>query len=85
MIELKLNKKLEQAEMTAYRLAQITGIHQTQIGRLKNGKAKGIIFETLDKICEALSCEPGDLLVRNTGKTESAAAKKSTLKPKTQR
>ena len=64
MIKLTLNELLERAEMTAYRLAQLTGIHETQIGKLKNGKAKGITFETLDKLCEALDCEPGDLLVR---------------------
>src|SRR5437773_2133033 len=85
MIEFKLNEKLEQAEMTAYRLAQITEIHETQIGKLKNGNAKGITFETLDKLCEALSCEPGDLLVRNIGKREKPVAKKATTKPKAQR
>jgi len=84
MIEFKLTEKLEEAEMTAYRLAQITEIHETQIGKLKNGKAKGITFETLDKICAALNCEPGDLLVRSKGKREKPAAKKKAIaKPKT--
>ena len=82
MIEFKLTEKLEEAEMTAYRLAQVTQIHETQIGKLKNGKAKGITFETLDKLCEALNCEPGDLLVRNKSKRERATArKKSATKP----
>ena len=65
MVKLTLNELLERAEMTAYRLAQMTGIHETQIGKLKNGKARGITFDTLDKLCEALECEPGDLLVRD--------------------
>lgn len=82
MIEFKLTEKLEEAEMTAYRLSQITDIHETQIGKLKNGKTKGITFEALDKICDALNCEPGDLLVRNKGKKEKPAAKKKpTAKP----
>ncbi len=85
MIEFKLTEKLEQAQMTAYRLAQLTEIHETQIGKLKNGNAKGITFETLDKLCEALSCEPGDLLVRNIGESEKPLAKKVTTKPKAQR
>lgn len=86
MIELKLTEKLEQAGMTAYRLAQLTEIHETQIGKLKNGKAKGITFETLDKFCEALNCEPGDLLVRNKGKRDKPVAKKKGItKPKAQR
>ncbi|MEW6211035.1 MAG: helix-turn-helix transcriptional regulator [Acidobacteriota bacterium] len=83
MIELKLTEKLEQAGMTAYRLAQLTEIHETQIGRLKNGKAKGITFETLDKLCEALNCEPGDLLVRNKGRGKKAMM--AIAKPKMER
>lgn len=76
MIKLKLAEKLEQFGMTAYRLAQLTEIHETQIGRLKNGRAKGITFETLDMLCEALNCEPGDLLVRNKDKGKKPTTKK---------
>lgn len=64
MIELRLTQKLEEVGMTAYRLAQLTQIHETQISKLKMGKATGITFVTLDKLCEALDCEPGELLVR---------------------
>ncbi len=82
MIEFKLTEKLDEAEMTAYRLALITEIHETQIGKLKNGKTKSITFEALDKICDALNCEPGDLLVRSKGKSETKTAKKTAKKPK---
>lgn len=75
MIELKLVEKLQQAGMTAYRLAQLTEIHETQIGKLKSGKMKGITFETLDKLCDALGCEPGDLLVRNNRKGKKPSSK----------
>jgi putative transcriptional regulator len=88
MIDFKLMEKLEQADLTAYRLAQITEIHETQIGKLKNGKAKGISFETLDKICEALNCEPGDLLVRkpnNKSRKTKSLTKKPAIKPKAQK
>jgi len=76
MIEFKLAEKLDEAEMTAYRLALITEIHETQIGKLKNGKTKSISFEALDKICDALNCEPGDLLVRSKDKRKTKTAKK---------
>jgi putative transcriptional regulator len=86
MIEFNLTKKMEQACMTAYRLAQITEIHETQIGKLKNGKAKGITFETLDKLCEALNCEPADLLVRVRDRAGKRTAKeKKTTKESKQR
>ncbi|NOT63526.1 MAG: helix-turn-helix transcriptional regulator [Acidobacteria bacterium] len=83
MIEFKLAEKMERSEMTAYRLAQITEIHETQIGKLKNGKAKSISFETLDKLCEALNCEPGDLLVRvNSQSRKQVRVENKTQKPK---
>jgi len=86
MVELKLSEKLKQVGMTAYRLAQLTEIHETQIGRLKNGKAKGITFDTLDRLCEALNCEPADLLVRNKIRGKKSAAKeKSSTKLKAHR
>ena len=83
MIIFKLAEKMEYSEITAYRLAQMTEIHETQIGRLKNGKVKSVSFETLDKLCEALGCEPGDLLVRTTnGLSTPAEARKKIIKPK---
>ncbi len=45
-------------------LAEQVGITEANLSLLKNGKVKGIRFETLSKLCEALDCEPGDLLVR---------------------
>ena len=86
MIRLKLTEKLREANMTAYRLAQLTDIHETQVGRLKNGKVKGITFDTLEKLCEALNCEPGDLLVRHITKSKHQSSKeRTTSKPKAQK
>lgn len=75
MIELRLTQKLEEAGMTAYRLAQLTQIHETQISKLKMGKSTGITFVTLDKLCEALNCEPGELLVRRKVGQENRRSK----------
>ena len=43
-------------------LAQRVGITLANLSILKTGKAKAVRFETLSKICEALQCQPGDIL-----------------------
>jgi len=44
-------------------LAAFVGITETNLSLLKSGRVKGIRFETLERICEFLDCQPGDLLV----------------------
>ena len=44
-------------------LAAYVGITETNLSLLKSGRVKGIRFETLEKICDYLACQPGDLLV----------------------
>lgn len=44
-------------------LAEHVGITEANLSLLKQGKVKGIRFETLQKICEYLQCQPGDILV----------------------
>ena len=44
-------------------LAAFVGITETNLSLLKSGRVKGIRFETLEKICDYLQCQPGDLLV----------------------
>ena len=44
-------------------LAAYVGITETNLSLLKSGRVKGIRFETLEKICEYLDCQPGDILV----------------------
>lgn len=43
-------------------LAEHVGITEANVSLLKQGKVKGVRFETLEKICEFLECQPGDLL-----------------------
>lgn len=43
-------------------LAEHVGITEANLSLLKQGKVKGVRFETLEKICEVLQCQPGDLL-----------------------
>ena len=61
MIEIRIDQQLKALGRTFYWLAKETGISHTTLWRLKKGKALGINFVTLEKLCEALGCEPGDL------------------------
>ena len=49
-------------KMTSIQLANKIGLSPVTMSILKTGKAKGIRFSTLDALCEALDCQPGDLL-----------------------
>ena len=62
MIVPRLDKVLAKEKRTFYWLAKETGVSHTTLWRLKKGKAAGINFETLEKICYALRCQPGDVL-----------------------
>lgn len=61
-IVVRLDVMLARRKMRSRELAQIVGITEQNISLLKSGKVKGIRFETLARICEALECQPGDLL-----------------------
>ena len=61
MIEVRIGQLLKARGRTFYWLAKETGISHTTLWRLKKDKALGINFVTLEKLCEALNCQPGDL------------------------
>ena len=63
-----LDKLLSKEKRSFYWLAKQTGVSHTTLWRLKKGKAAGINFETLEKICRALKCQPGDVLLLTNGK-----------------
>lgn len=58
-----LDVMLARRKMRSKDLARHVGITEQNISLLKSGKVKGMRFETLEKICEILDCQPGDLLV----------------------
>ena len=62
MIVARLDKLLAKEKRTFYWLAKETGVSHTTLWRLKKRKAQGINFDTLEKICRALRCQPGDIL-----------------------
>ena len=61
-IVISLDKVLAARGMTARDLAQEVGITEANMSLLRTGKVKGVRFSTLEKICEILECQPGDLL-----------------------
>ncbi len=62
MIIVNLDVMLAKRKMKVSDLAEQVGITLANISILKNGKAKAVRFETLDKICEVLDCQSGDIL-----------------------
>jgi putative transcriptional regulator len=61
-IAVKLDDLLHDRRMTLTELAERIDITLANLSILKTGKARAIRFSTLDAICEALSCQPGDIL-----------------------
>jgi len=61
-IAIKLDDILHDRRMTLTELADRIGMALANLSILKTGKARAIRFSTLDAICEALSCQPGDIL-----------------------
>ena len=68
MIEIRVNDLLGTRGRSFYWLAKQTGISHTTLWRLKKAKALGINFDTLEKLCKVLKCQPGDLLSQVDGK-----------------
>jgi putative transcriptional regulator len=61
-IVVNLDVMLARRKMRSKELAEIVGITEANLSLLKSGKVKGVRFSTLEKICAALQCQPGDLL-----------------------
>lgn len=61
-IAVKLDDVLHDRRMTLTELADRVGMTLANLSILKTGKARAIRFSTLEAICDALSCQPGDLL-----------------------
>ncbi|MBR3707051.1 MAG: helix-turn-helix transcriptional regulator [Firmicutes bacterium] len=62
MIVINIDVMLAKRKMTVTELSEKVGITIVNMSVLKNGKAKGVKFSTLNAICRALDCQPGDIL-----------------------
>ncbi len=61
-IIVNLDVEMAKKKMSSGQLAEIVGISQANLSILKTGKAKAVRFSTLEAICKALGCQPGDIL-----------------------
>lgn len=62
MIKVNLDRVMLERKISSKVLAEKVGITQANLSILKTGKARGIRFDTLEKICQTLNCQPGDIL-----------------------
>ncbi len=61
-IEVRLDRVLRERGMTLADLAEQVGVTYVNLSVLKNNRARAIRFSTLTRLCEALDCQPGDIL-----------------------
>jgi putative transcriptional regulator len=61
-IVVNLDVMLARRKMRSRELAAAVGITEQNISLLKSGKVRGVRFDTLERICQVLQCQPGDLL-----------------------
>ena len=76
-IAVKLDDLLYERRMTLTELAQRVDMTLANLSILKTGKARAIRFSTLEAICDALDCQPGDILHFESEKAGSATKKRT--------
>jgi putative transcriptional regulator len=74
-IVVNLDVMLARRKMRLGTLAELVGITPQNLSVLKTGRAKAIRFSTLEKLCEALECQPGDLFEFRAGDAGEAGAR----------
>ena len=62
MIVLRLDRVLADRKMRSKELAELVGISEVNLSRIKTGRISAVRFSTLDAICRVLDCQPGDIL-----------------------
>ena len=67
MIRVDLDVMLARRKMSMTELSNRVGVTMAHLSILKNGKAKAVRFSTLEAICKALTCQPGDILIYEDG------------------
>lgn len=58
----RLDRVMDDRKMSLNELSELVGVSNVNLSKLKNGKVSAIRFSTLEGICEALDCQPGDIL-----------------------
>ncbi len=75
-ITVNLDVMLARRKMRSKELAERIGITEQNVSLLKSGKVKGVRFDTLALICEALDCQPGDILEYRDDAASTEAARR---------
>ncbi len=65
-IILRLDRVMADRKMSLNELAEKVGVSNVNLSKMKTGKISAIRFSTLEAICEALECQPGDILEYST-------------------
>jgi putative transcriptional regulator len=76
-ITVNLDVMLARRKMRSKELAERIGITEQNVSLLKSGKVKGVRFDTLALICEALDCQPGDILEYRDGAADTEPARRA--------
>ena len=76
-IIVNLDVMLARRKMRSKELAERIGITEQNVSLLKSGKVKGVRFDTLALICEALDCQPGDILEYRDGAADTEPARRA--------
>lgn len=73
-IIVKLDVMLAERKVKSKDLAEYIGITEANLSLLKQGKVKGVRFDTLERICEFLDCQPGDILIFKQQQSDEKAS-----------
>ena len=63
-VQIRLLEQRQAAGLSQEQLAEMVGMAQADISRIETGKTSAISLDVLDRLCKALKCQPGDILVR---------------------
>lgn len=77
MIELKLEEALAERGKTFYWLAKESGISHPVMSKLRHHQMKALRLDVLDRLCETLQCQPGDLLTWRSNEPKAKKEKKA--------
>ncbi|HEX6123993.1 MAG TPA: helix-turn-helix transcriptional regulator [Pyrinomonadaceae bacterium] len=75
-IKFTIDEALKQRGQSLYWLSRTTGVSYTTLWRLTKDRALGINFATLEKMCDALGCAPGDLMALRTAEEHKKRSRK---------
>lgn len=80
MIKVKVNESLEKRGKTLYWLWKETGVRWATIWQLGKGEVARLDMDALDRLCEVLECQPGDLLIRVESKRRGKSGRQKAKK-----